>query len=81
MTPTAVQTASCKGIASLSRGEVRATRALAAARMPISAHNIQAGKYAPNKSNEGAPPNEQPVRVELEISGRTALGSEGAVIV
>ena len=81
MTPTAVQTASCRGIASLRRGEVRITRALAAPTMPISAHNIHAGKNAPNKSNEGAPANEQPVRVELEISGRAALGSEGAVIV
>jgi hypothetical protein len=28
---------------------------LVAPTMPISAQNIQAGKYAPNNSNEGAP--------------------------
>ena len=81
MTPTAVQTASGKGIAPLNRGLVTTTRALAAATMPISPHNIQAGKNAPNKSKEGAPTNEQPVSVALETTRRTALGSEGAVIV
>ena len=81
MTPTAVQTASCRGTASLSRGVVRTTRAPAAPTMPTSPHNIQAGKNAPNKSNEGAPTNEQPMSVELEVKSRTAVGSEGAVIV
>jgi len=55
MMPTALHTASWKGITSLSAGLVKTTRALAAPRMPISAQNIQAGKYAPNNSNEGAP--------------------------
>lgn len=81
MMPTAEQTASCMGIASLSRGVVRTTRAPAAPTMPISAHNIQAGKNAPNKSKEGAPTNEQLTSVELERTRRTALGSVGAVIV
>ena len=81
MTPTDVQTASCRGMVSLSRGVVSTTRAPAAAKMPISAHNIQAGKNAPNKSNEGAPTNEQPMSVQLETTRRAALGSEGAVIV
>jgi len=54
MTPTAVQTARWKGIEWLKIDDVRTTRALAAPMMPISAHNIHAGKKAPNNSKEGA---------------------------
>jgi len=42
--------------------------------MPISAHNIHAGKKAPNSVNEGAPTREHPVRVQLVTITRIALG-------
>jgi len=81
ITPAAVQTASWKGINPLKAGFVRITRMLAAPTMPIRAHNIHAGKNAPNNSKEGATPNEQPVTRQLVITRRTALGSDGLVIV
>ena len=81
MTPTAVQTASWKGIMSLNVGVVRTTRVPAAPTMPISPHNIQAGKNAPNNSNEGASAREQPVSVQLVTIRKTALGGDGSVIV
>src|SRR5581483_9418651 len=55
MTPLAVQTASWKGSVPSKVGVVRTRRVAAAATIPISAHNIHAGKKAPNNSNEGAP--------------------------
>jgi hypothetical protein len=55
MTPLAVQTASWRGSVPLKVGVVRTKRVAEAAAIPISAHNIDAGKKAPNNSNEGAP--------------------------
>jgi len=77
MTPRAVQTPSCNGIAPLKAGVVRTTRALAAPKIPNSAQSIHAGKKAPNNSNEGAPPREQPESMQLIASARTALRSDG----
>jgi hypothetical protein len=81
MTPTAVQTASRSGTTALNHAVASTPWAQTAATMPISAHNIQAGKNAPNKLNEGAPRYEQPTSVELEAIRRATRGSEGAVIV
>jgi hypothetical protein len=41
----------------------KTARATAAPAIPIMPHNSQAGKNAPNRSKEGAPPAEQPVKV------------------
>ena len=40
----------------------KTTLAIAAPAIPIAPHNSQAGKNAPNKSNDGAPFAEQPPR-------------------
>ena len=40
----------------------KATLAIPAPTIPIAPHNSQAGKNAPNKSNDGAPLAEQPPR-------------------
>ena len=40
----------------------KAALAIPAPATPITPHNSQAGKKAPNKSNDGAPPVEQPLR-------------------
>jgi hypothetical protein len=80
MIPTAVQTANRKGTTPLKAGVVRTARVLNAPTMPIRAHNIHAGKKAPNNSKEGATPNEQPVTKPLRITRKTALGSDGLVI-
>jgi hypothetical protein len=49
--------------------------------MPASAHNIHAGKKAPNSANEGAPASEQPASKQLATTSKTALGSDSPVIV
>src|SRR5690242_14567708 len=49
--------------------------------MPITPHNSQAGKNAPNNSNEGASPNEQPVSRQLVTANRGALSRNDSVIV
>jgi hypothetical protein len=46
--------------------------------MPISPHDIQAGKYAPKSSNEGAAVKEQPVNMQLGTTTSAALDSDGS---
>src|SRR5262249_31786479 len=75
VTPTAVQAARWKGIKSLNVVFVRTTRVMAAPMTPINAQNIQAGKKAPNSSNEGAPAIEQPVSMQLARAGGITLDS------
>src|SRR5262249_13851475 len=53
--PAATQTSSCSGRISASPVATRATRVAMAARIPMPATNIQAGKNAPNRTKEGAP--------------------------
>jgi hypothetical protein len=75
MTPTDVQTASGHGITRLSNAVLRITPTPAAAKMPISAQNIQAGKKAPNNSYEGAPAREQPMSMQLGTASNITLGA------
>ena len=71
--PTDTQTRSCGGTTSARPVTTSPTRAPMAARIPMPASNIQSGKNAPKKTNEGAPRSAQP----LTVAVANAISSAG----